>query len=392
VTEEKIDTAAIKARAEKAHRHIADICAQKARWKMTIPANPETDSDLIFSSALNDIDVLLAELATMTAVAESNKRAHAYAVQEIQRLNAKLVAGHDGCEAELQQMALRDDGREHAQLRGQVVTLLGVCDGLKRFDDYDPATAHVTVHEIERIFDDFDSADVDGNAPVESPDDGDLVELRLEPVTADVLEIAAAAARCFPNPDVSIELVDDEHADCPDCCHRCGGLDGTHIVRDCAGNAPIESPAADEHPEERCNRCSGPYVSWSAPSPLWNQVMRGGDINRVPEPFRGIICPSCFAQLAEEQGIAGRWRFYAEQVHVELATVTPSGRVWNPQTWLWDDAPADVPAQPAARFRLGRHIVTNIYDGDESMAHACRAEDAQLIVNALNAQTTSEEE
>lgn len=102
------------------------------------------------------------------------------------------------------------------------------------------------------------------------------------------------------------------------------------------GSAPIESPD-DEDPERICHRCGGPNVhAWTAPSPLWNQVMRDGDING-PWKYNEIICPVCFAQLAEEQGIASFWRFYAERVHVELATTTPSGRVWNPQTWLWED-------------------------------------------------------
>lgn len=73
-----------------------------------------------------------------------------------------------------------------------------------------------------------------------------------------------------------------------------------------------------------------------APSPLWNEVMRGGDINGA-DRFGGIICPVCFAALAEEVGIARRWMFYAEKVMVPLKNVTPSGRVWNEQTWLWEE-------------------------------------------------------
>lgn len=75
---------------------------------------------------------------------------------------------------------------------------------------------------------------------------------------------------------------------------------------------------------------------WTAPSPLWNQVMRGGDINGV-ELHGGVVCPSCFAALAEEAGVAQSWRFTAEVIHAELQTVTPSGRVWNDATWLWED-------------------------------------------------------
>lgn len=106
-------------------------------------------------------------------------------------------------------------------------------------------------------------------------------------------------------------------------------------------STPKQDQAGDEHPERVCRRCGGPNVrAWCAPSPLWNQVMRGGDINAA-DRFDGIVCPVCFAALAEEAGIAERWRFYAQRVKVELAKVTPSGRVWNEKTWLWVDA-ADV--------------------------------------------------
>lgn len=93
-----------------------------------------------------------------------------------------------------------------------------------------------------------------------------------------------------------------------------------------------------DHPENTCGRCGGPNVPWSAPSPLWNEVMRGGDINATDtENHKGIVCPTCFAILAQEAGVADLWRLSAERVHVPLQTVTPSGRTWNEQTWLWDE-------------------------------------------------------
>lgn len=94
-----------------------------------------------------------------------------------------------------------------------------------------------------------------------------------------------------------------------------------------------DTPAS--HPEAICVRCGGTNPVWTAPSPLWNEVMRGGDINGR-EQYAGIVCPSCFANLGTEAGIAGGWRLIACDVHVELQTVTPSGRVWNEATWLWE--------------------------------------------------------
>lgn len=95
-------------------------------------------------------------------------------------------------------------------------------------------------------------------------------------------------------------------------------------------------PADDRPPESYCHCCGGPNISWSAPSPLWNAVMRGGSING-PTEFDEIICPLCFAALAIERGVAGaHWRFFANDVQAELELVTPTGRVWSSTTWLWE--------------------------------------------------------
>jgi len=88
------------------------------------------------------------------------------------------------------------------------------------------------------------------------------------------------------------------------------------------------------HPESYCHRCGGPNISWSAPSPLWNQVMRGGSINGEWQ-WDEIICPICFVMLAEEAGIADFWVLSAERVHVELETVTPGGSVWDETIQRW---------------------------------------------------------
>lgn len=94
------------------------------------------------------------------------------------------------------------------------------------------------------------------------------------------------------------------------------------------------STAAD-HIESICERCTGPNVVWSAPSPLWNEIMRGGSINGNEE--HQIVCPTCFAYLAERRGVATLWKLFPERVYVELETVTPSGRVWNADTWMFEE-------------------------------------------------------
>lgn len=102
-------------------------------------------------------------------------------------------------------------------------------------------------------------------------------------------------------------------------------------------NSPRETLV--DHPETTCRRCGGPNVSWSAPSPLWNAVMRGGSING-PWEYDELVCPTCFAVLAEERGVACAWTLNASTVHVELETVTPSGREWNADMGLWEESHA----------------------------------------------------
>ena len=92
--------------------------------------------------------------------------------------------------------------------------------------------------------------------------------------------------------------------------------------------------------EATCHRCGGANVVWSAPSPLWNAVMRGGSISGQDE-CDGIVCPTCFAQLAEAEDLAQRWRFYPESVTPDLETVTPDGRVWDDEAWLWVAPPRE---------------------------------------------------
>ena len=87
-------------------------------------------------------------------------------------------------------------------------------------------------------------------------------------------------------------------------------------------------------PESYCHRCKGPNVSWAAPSPLWNAVMRRGDSRLWNE----IICPTCFVTLAEQAGIAADWRIYAQTELQAVPPVSRDGRIWNQHTWLWETA------------------------------------------------------
>lgn len=92
---------------------------------------------------------------------------------------------------------------------------------------------------------------------------------------------------------------------------------------------------ADRRPE-RCGRCERRSFMWAAPSPLWNYVMRGNDINGDPL-YGDLVCMSCFADLADLVLPDLTWRLVATNVPVDLTTITPSGRVWDDEAWLWRD-------------------------------------------------------
>lgn len=121
-----------------------------------------------------------------------------------------------------------------------------------------------------------------------------------------------------------------------------------------ASLATIRHMLTTAHPEERCWRCAGPNIAWTAPSPLWNQVMRGGDANN-PEIHNGIVCPTCFATLANEAGITtNRWNLFAQHALVPLQHITPSGRIWNPERWMFEEPDQ---AQPSTAAMLREYAI-----------------------------------
>lgn len=93
----------------------------------------------------------------------------------------------------------------------------------------------------------------------------------------------------------------------------------------------LSTDAGARDSESYCHRCDGPNRPWSAPSPLWNAVMR-----QTPDVWlwEEIICPTCFMVLAEDAGIAACWRLDADSL-VNLPTTSPDGRVWDEAARLW---------------------------------------------------------
>ena len=107
---------------------------------------------------------------------------------------------------------------------------------------------------------------------------------------------------------------------------------------------PLRPPETDE---ATCQRCGGPNVwSWHAPSPLWNAVMRQPD----GTDRWSIVCPPCFASLAEAAGIGQVmsgvprliWHFGPDNLDVRPLWTDADGRTWDPVSCLW------VPAEPWA--------------------------------------------
>ncbi len=64
-----VDLAAARARIQRAHAEIREVARNgRTRWQMSIPANPERDTDLIISVALADGERLAGEVERLTAL------------------------------------------------------------------------------------------------------------------------------------------------------------------------------------------------------------------------------------------------------------------------------------------------------------------------------------
>lgn len=216
--------AEVKARLNKAHTHIADLCEGKAKWTMRIPADPERDSDLILSEALSDAEVLLAivddqaaelerarvamrlaeehgktmltnlttsradnarlraELATKTEVAVSNKRAYRGALEEVVRLEAELAkALEESAYAAMQRDWLRAAATD--EVRAVYAELIGVDGAGPDWAATQRALTPTGAGELAREF----------PPPAASSVDGVVVD-RIEFVPATTANILAAIA------------------------------------------------------------------------------------------------------------------------------------------------------------------------------------------------------
>ncbi len=150
--------------------------------------------------------------------------------------------------------------------------------------------------------------------------------------------------------------------------------DGEHLA------ALAQLPADQPEGAETCKRCGHENAIWSAPSPLWNAVMRGDCINGKAV-FGDMVCAACFMALAEAKGIATLFRVTAEKVNVPLQTVTPSGRVWDDTAWVWLDQPYLTLnyEEPGRAFGQRITVTFNELHADQGAAYAEQFDKAQPL-------------
>lgn len=74
------DLAEVRARVERAHQEIGDICQGRRKWTMRIPADEATDTDLVLSAALKDAETLSAEVEMLRAQVEKQIKWHGHSV------------------------------------------------------------------------------------------------------------------------------------------------------------------------------------------------------------------------------------------------------------------------------------------------------------------------
>ncbi len=65
----------IKAREEKAHQVISDLCNGRRRWIMSIPAQEDYDPDLVIGASLRDIPTLLSEIDRLQKIEKTAEEA-----------------------------------------------------------------------------------------------------------------------------------------------------------------------------------------------------------------------------------------------------------------------------------------------------------------------------
>lgn len=130
---------------------------------------------------------------------------------------------------------------------------------------------------------------------------------------------------------------------------------------ECRAKALVDRLRAD--PEATCQRCGGTNPSWHAASPLWNAVLRSPDGTDRWD----VLCPSCFAALANEQG-----HHVCLTVHGDLPT-DPHGREFDREACLWVEGGSPPNITPDIKDLLERHetclFVGGRLHGDEQPKH-----------------------
>lgn len=65
MTDPRAVLAAITARADAAFDEVIRVCSVTGQWRMSIPANPQRDSDLLLTAALDDNERMVAALTAV---------------------------------------------------------------------------------------------------------------------------------------------------------------------------------------------------------------------------------------------------------------------------------------------------------------------------------------
>lgn len=133
--------------------------------------------------------------------------------------------------------------------------------------------------------------------------------------------------------------------------------------------AASRDPADPEHPEATCERCGRPNApTWHAPSPLWNAVLR--DPATGADAF-SVLCPPCFAELAEARGLRYYWHFGP---HADVAALWTDrdGRAFDAGQCMWVDPPDVEGAVDAIVARYGGALdaLGGPVLGEEALARA----------------------
>ena len=149
---------------------------------------------------------------------------------------------------------------------------------------------------------------------------------------------------------------------------------------------PTPPQPGEPHPEDTCEKCGGPNITWFVASPLWNKYAR--------ERYC-IVCPLCFAKMAEDAGfVPTAWQLVPENppeqpgetkfdkvTRLQHLNERELGRIWGSAARAEAQAIIEEDDKPSQAGETGGEVITEewlrsvgfepLYEHDSGLSIDC---------------------